>query len=155
MQKIKTFLWFNDQAEEAARFYTSIFKNSEITSINRQSPGGPAFMVQFTLEGQEYMALNGGPHYAFSPAISLYVNCDTQEEIDYYWEKLSEGGKTNRCGWLDDRFGLTWQIVPTVLGKFMSDPQRAGQVMQAFMKMEKFDIAALKEAYDNAVVTPA
>lgn len=132
-------LWFNGQAKEAATYYCSIFKNSKIISENE-------FVVIFELNESKFMGLNGGPHYKFSPANSYVVTCDTQEEIDHYWEKLGEGGVYNQCGWLDDKFGVSWQIVPKVLGELMSDPKRSPRVVEAFMKMSKFDIAALLNA---------
>lgn len=156
MQKITTFLWFDGKAEEAADFYTSIFKNSKILSKmpgNDSIPGssGRALGVTFQLEGQEFIALNGGPHYTFTPAISLFVSCETQTEVDDYWEKLSAGGTQVQCGWLTDKYGLSWQIVPTILSKLMSDPdpQKAQRVAGAMMKMIKLDIDALKAAYDQ------
>ena len=159
MQKITPFLWFEDQAEEAAKFYASIFKNSEIGSVSRYSkeaakasgrPVGTAMTVPFQLDGQEFVALNGGPVFQFNESISFVVNCETQEEIDTFWEKLSEGGQESRCGWLKDKYGVSWQIVPTVLGKMMSasDPERSNRVMQAIMQMQKLDIQQLKEAFD-------
>lgn len=132
-------LWYNGQAKEAATYYCSVFKDSKIISENQ-------FVVIFELNGSKFMGLNGGPHYKFSPANSYVVTCDTQEEIDYYWEKLGAGGVYNQCGWLDDKFGVSWQIVPKVLGELMSDPKRAPKVAEAFMKMTKFDIAALLKA---------
>ena len=154
MQKITPFLWFNDQAEEATNFYVSIFKDSEVLNVSRYGEGGPGakgtvMSTTFQLEGQEFYALNGGPHFTFTPAISLFVNCETQEEVDDLWEKLSEGGEKQRCGWLKDKYGLSWQIIPTTLGKLMrdKDPQKAKNVMQAMMKMDKIDIQKLKEAY--------
>ena len=156
MQKITTFLWFNNQAEEAAIFYTSIFKNSKILSISRygeNSPGTPgtAMIVTFQIEGQEFMALNGGPEFKFSEAISLFVNCDGQDEVDMLWERLSAGGEQGPCGWLKDKFGLSWQIVPTVLGELMShpDPIKAQRVTQAMLQMGKLDIAALQRAAEQ------
>ncbi|KQS30997.1 VOC family protein [Dyadobacter sp. Leaf189] len=132
-------LWFDGNAKEAADYYCSIFKSSKITSEN-------PMVVTFELNGFKFMGLNGGPHYKFSPATSFVVECDTQEEIDYYWEKLGDGGKYSQCGWLDDRFGMSWQIVPTVLSKLMSDPEKAPRVIEAFMQMSKFDIATLENA---------
>jgi predicted 3-demethylubiquinone-9 3-methyltransferase (glyoxalase superfamily) len=156
MQKITTFLWFNDKAEEAANLYVSLFKNSKIETISYYGEGAPrpkgtVLTVVFHLDGQQFMALNGGPHYNFTPAISLLVNCETQEEVDRLWDKLLEGGKPSRCGWLQDRYGLSWQIVPTILGKLMSDPDRkkADRVMQAMLKMDKLDIKGLEEAYEG------
>ena len=132
-------LWFDGKAKEAADHYCSIFKQSRILSEN-------PMVVIFELNGSKFMGLNGGPMYQFSPANSYVIECDTQEEIDHYWEKLGEGGKYNQCGWLDDCYGVSWQIVPTVLGKLMSDPEKAPRVIQAFMKMTKFDIATLLNA---------
>jgi predicted 3-demethylubiquinone-9 3-methyltransferase (glyoxalase superfamily) len=143
--KIIPFLWFNNNTEEAIKFYTAIFKNSKIIRLH-------PMVSTFELEGQRFMALNGGPPFKFTEAISLYVNCETQNEVDYYWEKLlSDGGKENRCGWLKDKFGLSWQIVPTILGKFMSDPdpKRSERVMQAILQMKKLDIKTLQQAYDR------
>ena len=142
-QKITPFLWFNDQAEEAATFYTSVFRNSKITYVSRM-------VVTFQLEGQEFMALNGGPMYKFTPAISFMVHCDDQEEIDTLWDKLtSDGGKEVECGWLADKYGLSWQIVPEVFSKMVQDKDGAKvqRVMQAMMKMKKMDIQKLEEAY--------
>jgi len=158
MQKITPFLWFDHQAEEAVKFYTSIFKNSRIGKIARYGeeaekiagrPKGSVMTVEFQLEGQEFVALNGGPHFKFTEAISFVVNCQTQEEVDYYWEKLSEGGKEVQCGWLKDKYGLSWQIVPTVLGELLSDEDAAKsqRVMQAMLKMVKLDIKKLQDAY--------
>lgn len=153
MQKITTFLWFDHQAEEAANFYTSLFKNSRIAGVSRYGEGAPmpkgtAMSVTFELEGQEFMALNGGPLFKFTEAVSLFVKCETQQEIDHFWEKLSEGGQKSRCGWLKDKYGLSWQIVPVVLGQLMSgkDPEKSKRVMQALMKMDKLDIQGLQQA---------
>jgi predicted 3-demethylubiquinone-9 3-methyltransferase (glyoxalase superfamily) len=153
MQKITPFLWFDDKAEEAMNFYTSIFKNSKVGRITRYGQGGPGpkgtvMSCTFQLEGQEFMALNGGPQFTFSPAISFFVNCETQEEVDELWEKLSEGGKKERCGWLKDKYGLSWQIIPTTLGKLLSDPDRekSNRVMRAMLQMDKIDIARLQQA---------
>ena len=156
-QKITPFLWFDDKAEEAMRFYMGIFKNAKVGEMRHWGDSGPGkpgavMSVSFELEGQRFMALNGGPAFKFSPAISLFVNCETQEEVDHYWEKLSaDGGKTNRCGWLDDKYGITWQIVPSVLGKLLGDKDaaKANRVMQAMMQMSKLDIAGLQQAYDQ------
>lgn len=150
MQKIVPFLWFDSNAEEAANFYTSIFKDAVITHVGRAD--GKVFSVTFKLEGQEFYALNGGPHYQFTPAISLFINCETQAEVDDLWERLSAGGERNRCGWLTDKFGVTWQVVPTLLGKILTDsnPKKAQASMQAMMTMDKLDIAVLQQAYDNA-----
>ena len=155
MQKITPFLWFDDKAEEAATSYTSVFKNSKIGKIARYDeagekasgrPAGSVMTVEFQLEGQEFVALNGGPMFKFTEAISFVVNCETQEELDYYWEKLS--GKEVQCGWLKDKFGLSWQIVPTILGELLSDKDaaKAQRVMQAMLKMVKLDIKKLKQA---------
>jgi predicted 3-demethylubiquinone-9 3-methyltransferase (glyoxalase superfamily) len=132
-------LWYDGNAKEAADYYCSIFKDSKIISEN-------PMVVNFELNGFKFMGLNGGPHYKFSPATSFVIECDTQQEIDYYWEKLGEGGAYSQCGWLDDKFGMSWQVVPAVLGKLMSDPERAPRVIEAFMQMSKFDIAALENA---------
>lgn len=156
MQKITPFLWFNDKAEDAMNFYVSIFKNSKTVSISRYGDAGPGpkgsvMVAKFQLDGQDFIALNGGPTFTFSPAISFVVNCKTQEEVDEYWEKLSAGGATNQCGWLTDKFGLSWQIVPTVLGEMVADkdPERSNRVMKAMLQMTKIDIAALRHAYDH------
>ena len=150
MQKITTFLTFNDQAEQAANFYTSFFKDSKIEDIMR---AGEAVMgVSFQLAGQHYNALNGGPSFTFTEGISLFVNCETQAEVDELWEKLtSDGGEESRCGWLKDKFGVSWQIIPSVLGEMLGDkdPEKAGRVMQAMLKMNKIDIKGLKDAYDQ------
>lgn len=132
-------LWFDGQAKAAADFYCSIFKNSKITT---DTP----MVVNFELNGKKFMGLNGGPQYKFSPATSFVVECETQEDIDFYWEKLGDGGIYNQCGWLDDKFGVSWQIVPTILGKLMADPEKAPRVMKAFMQMKKFDIEKLMNA---------
>ncbi len=156
MQKITTFLWFNDQAEEAASFYVSLFNDSKIISVTRNVEGGPGpagsvLMVNFQLEGQEFLALNGGPMFKFTEAISLHVSCQTQEEIDYLWEKLSEGGEKSRCSWLKDKYGLSWQIDAKALGEMMQDkdPAKVARVMQAMLQMDKIDIATLKRAYEE------
>ncbi len=153
MQKISTFLTFNNQAEEAMKFYTSIFKNSKIVSSMRYGEGGPGpkgslMGGTFQLEGQTFMALNGGPYFTFAQGISLYVNCETQEEIDELWEKLSAGGEKQQCGWLKDKFGVSWQIIPAILGQLLQDkdPAKAGRVMGALLKMTKLDLKTLKEA---------
>lgn len=150
MQKITPFLWFDGQAEEAANFYVSIFRNSKVTSVTRQ--GDKAFSVTFVLDGQEFYALNAEPLFKFTEAISFFVSCDTQEEIDEKWTKLtSNGGQESMCGWLKDKYGLSWQIVPPILSKLMNDKDRAkaGRVMQAMLKMRKLDINALQKAYDG------
>ncbi len=157
MQKITTFLWFDDKAEEAANFYVSLFKDSKIGTVKRYGDAGPGpkgsvMIVTFTLEGQEFTALNGGSHFSFTPAISLLVNCESQAEVDELWEKLSAGGRKDRCGWLTDKYGLSWQIIPTALGKLMSDPDpaKSGRVMKAMLQMDKIDIARLQQAYEAA-----
>jgi predicted 3-demethylubiquinone-9 3-methyltransferase (glyoxalase superfamily) len=157
IQKITPFLWFDQQAEEAAKFYTSIFPNSTVNRVLRcgeagPGPAGSALTVEFQLEGLSFVALNGGPIYKFTEAVSFVVNCQTQEEVDFYWEKLSAGGAEVECGWLRDKFGLSWQIVPTILWQLLSDPDpiRAGRVTQAMLKMKKFDIRALQKARDEA-----
>ena len=156
MQKITPFLWFDNNAEEAMNFYVSVFKNSRATSISYYGDAGPGpkgsvMVAKFQLDGQEFIALNGGPTFTLSPAISFVVNCKTQEEVDEYWEKLSAGGATNQCGWLTDKFGLSWQIVPTILGELVADkdPVKSNRVMQAMLKMTKIDIKTLKEAYEQ------
>jgi predicted 3-demethylubiquinone-9 3-methyltransferase (glyoxalase superfamily) len=154
-QKITPFLWFDNQAEEAVNFYTSVFKNSKIGGLSRYGDEGPGpkgtvMVATFEIEGQEFMALNGGPQFKFTPAISFLVNCDTQNEIDELWNKLtSDGGQEVECGWLTDKFGLSWQIVPVVFGKMIQDKDqgKVGRVMQAMMKMKKMDIQKLEEAY--------
>ena len=154
MQKITPFLWFDNNAEEALNFYTSIFKNSEITQVSRYGDAGPGpkgslLTARFNLEGQEFLALNGGPHYKFTPAVSFLIDCKTQEEIDYYWDKLLEGGQAQQCGWLVDKYGLSWQVVPSILPKYLSDKDagKASRVMQSMMKMVKLDIQELEDAY--------
>ena len=156
MQKITPFLWFDDKVEEAVNFYTSIFKNSKIGTITRYGEGSPGpkgtvMMATFQLDGQEFMALNGGPEFTFTEAISFFVNCETQPEVDELWEKLSEGGEEGQCGWLKDKYGLSWQIIPSALGEMMQneDPEKAGRVMQAMLKMNKIDVKGLKQAYDQ------
>jgi len=159
-QKITPFLWFDDNAEEAVKFYVSIFKNSKIGRMTRYGeegakvsgrPEGTVMTIAFQLEGQTFAALNGGPHFKFTEAISLVVNCKTQKEVDELWEKLSEGGEEGQCGWLKDKFGLSWQIVPTVLSKMLQDkdPKKSERVMQALIQMRKFDIKRLKQAYER------
>jgi predicted 3-demethylubiquinone-9 3-methyltransferase (glyoxalase superfamily) len=154
MQKIVPFLWFDGKAEEAMNFYASIFKNSKIGDVTRYGKAGPGpegtvMSATFELEGQKFYALNGGPQFAFTPAISFFVNCETQQEVDELWEKLSAGGQEQPCGWLQDKFGLSWQIIPTILGKLLGDkdPAKAQRVMQAMLQMKKIDIARLKQAY--------
>jgi predicted 3-demethylubiquinone-9 3-methyltransferase (glyoxalase superfamily) len=157
MQKITPFLWFNNEAEEAANFYTSIFNNSKITTVTRYSdaasqaagmPKGSVMTVAFQIEGENFTAINGGPVFKFTEAISFVINCETQKEIDYYWERLSEGGdpKAQQCGWLKDKYGLSWQIVPSQLGELMSDSSKAGRVMSALLQMKKPDLRTLQEA---------
>ena len=152
MQKITPFLWFDKQAEAAARFYTSVFKNSKILTVS-PGPDGVPMVVNFQLEGEEFIALNGGPQFKLNEAFSLVINCRTQQEIDYYWSKLTaDGGQESQCGWLKDKFGLSWQVVPVQLGKLLSDrdPKRAGAAMQAMLKMKKLDIAALERAHQES-----
>ena len=156
MQRISLCLWFDNQAEEAVHFYTSIFKNSKIDKVSYYGDEGPGkkglvLTVTFNLNGQELMALNGGPEFKFTPALSLYVNCDTQEDVDYFWEKLSEGGEKGQCGWLTDKYGVSWQIVPVILGELMSDTnaKKTANVMHALLQMNKLEIAVLKKAYEQ------
>ena len=160
MQKITPFLWFDHQAEEAVNFYTSIFKNSKIVNVARYGeagaevsgrPKGTVITVAFELEGQEFIALNGGPVFTFSPAISFVVNCQTQKEVNKLWEKLSEGGEIQECGWLRDKYGVSWQIVPAVIGEMMTDPDpgKSERVMKALLRMKKIDIDGLKKAYEQ------
>ena len=157
MQKITPFLWFDDKAEEAMNFYVSIFKNSKVVRVSRYGDAGPGpkgsvMSATFQLEGQEFFALNGGPQFSFTPAISFFVNCETQQEVDELWEKLSAGGKKERCGWLKDKYGLSWQIIPSVLGKLLQDKNAAKSqsVMKAMLQMDKMDIKRLQQAYDQA-----
>lgn len=156
MQKITPFLWFDGKAEEAMNFYTSIFKNSKIGSITRYGEAGPGpkgtvMSATFQLDGQEFMALNGGPMFSFSPAVSFFVNCATQAEVDELWEKLSEGGEKQRCGWLKDKYGVSWQIIPSALGEMLQDKdaERSNKVMRAMLQMTKIDIKSLKQAYEQ------
>jgi predicted 3-demethylubiquinone-9 3-methyltransferase (glyoxalase superfamily) len=156
MQKISPFLWFDGNAEEAANFYVSIFKNSKILTVSRYGDTGPGpkgsvMVVKFQLNGQKFFALNGGPTFKFTEAISFLVNCESQQEVDELWAKLTAGGKEIQCGWLKDKYGLAWQIVPTILGELMADkdPKKAARVMQAMMKMIKIDINKLQQAYDQ------
>jgi predicted 3-demethylubiquinone-9 3-methyltransferase (glyoxalase superfamily) len=156
MPKITPFLWFDTQAEEAAKLYTSIFKNSKITSVARfpegsPGPAGTVMTVSFELNGQSFTALNGGPLFKFNESVSFVVNCETQEEVDEFWNKLSEGGAESQCGWLKDKFGLSWQIFPTVLGEMLQDKdaERSKRVMTAMLQMKKIDIAVLKRAYEQ------
>src|SRR5947208_6946387 len=159
-QKITPFLWFDNQAEEAVNFYTSIFKSSKGRNATRYDeegsevsgrPKGSVMTVPFQLEGQDFVALNGGPLFKFTEAVSFVVNCETQKEVDYFWDKLSAGGEESRCGWLKDKFGLSWQVVPTVLRELLQDKEAAKsqRVMKAMLQMDKIDIAALKQAYDQ------
>jgi len=156
MHKITPFLWFDDKAEEAMNFYVSIFKNSKTGTISRYGEGAPVpkgtvMTASFQLDGQDFMALNGGPLFKFTEAISFYVNCETQEEVDELWEKLSAGGQPGRCGWLKDKYGVSWQIIPKDLGELMhaKDAEKAKRVIQAMLKMNKLDIAGLKKAYEQ------
>jgi predicted 3-demethylubiquinone-9 3-methyltransferase (glyoxalase superfamily) len=162
MQKITPFLWFDGKAEEAMNFYVSIFKNSKIGRVTRYGEAGPGpkgtvMSATFQLEGQEFMALNGGPQFAFTPAISLFVNCETQEEVDELWEKLSAGGRKDRCGWLQDKYGLSWQIIPSVLGRLLNDkdPQKSQRVMKAMLQMDKIDVKRLQQAAESVERVPA
>ncbi len=157
MKKIVPFLWFNDNAEEAMNFYVGIFGNSKVIDVSRYGDAGPGpkgsvMTATFQLEGQEFYALNGGPHFSFTPAISMFVNCETQEEVDTLWGKLSAGGTIEQCGWLRDKFGLSWQIIPTALGKMLrdKDPRKSQAVMKAMLQMKKIEVAKLKQAYDAA-----
>ena len=156
MQKITPFLWFDNQAEEAMNFYVSIFKNSKIVSVTRYPEGGPGpagtvLTANFQLNGQEFVALNGGPRFKFTEAVSFVVNCETQQEVDEFWEKLSAGGEESMCGWLKDKYGLSWQIVPTVLVKLLQDKDagKAQRVMQAMLQMKKIDIKTLQQAAEQ------
>ena len=161
MQKITPFLWYDDQAEAAMNFYVSIFKNSKVGTVARYGeagakasgrPKGSVMTAQFQLDGQDFVAINGGPHFKFTEAVSFVVNCETQDEVDYFWEKLCEGGEEVQCGWLKDKFGLSWQVVPTILGKLMQDkdPEKSQRVMQAMLQMKKLDIETLKQAAEHA-----
>ncbi|MCL4499998.1 MAG: VOC family protein [Chloroflexi bacterium] len=157
MQKITPFLWFDDQAEEAMNLYVSIFKNSRIEGVSRYGEGGPGpkgkvMSATFVLDGQEFTALNGGPqHFHFNESISFFVHCETQKEVDDLWERLSEGGEKGQCGWLKDKFGVSWQIIPNALGELMGDPdpEKSQRVMQAMLQMTKIDIEGLKRAHDS------
>ena len=160
MQKITPFLWFNDNAEEAANFYTSVFKHSKLGNIARYGETGPGpkgsvMSVTFQIEGQDFIALNGGPQFKFTPAISFFVDCQSQEEVDNLWEKLSAGGRKDHCGWLQDKFGVSWQIIPTVLGELLhsKDPETAQRVMKAMLKMDKIDIETLKRAASSGALS--
>jgi predicted 3-demethylubiquinone-9 3-methyltransferase (glyoxalase superfamily) len=153
MPKITPFLWFNDQAEEAAHFYVSVFRNSKVKAVTRYGDAGPgpkgsAMTVNLELDGQEFTALNGGPQFPFTEAVSFVVHCDTQQDVDAYWEKLTDGGRASQCGWLKDKYGLSWQIVPKALPRLLqqSDPKKAQRVVQALMTMTKIDIAQLEQA---------
>jgi len=151
MKKITPFLWFDTQAEEAMNFYVSVFKNSKAHNVSR-GPDGKAFTVSFELNGQEFMGLNAGPQFKFNEAVSFFVNCEDQAEVDYYWEKLTaDGGEESMCGWLKDKYGLSWQIIPKALGELMGDPDpvKAQRVMQAMLQMQKIDVAELQRAYDQ------
>lgn len=157
MQKITPFLWFNTQAEQAMNFYVSVFKNSKVISVTRYGehgtgPAGEVMSATMHLDGQDVMVLNGGPQYTFSPALSLFVNCETQAEVDALWTKLSEGGQTGQCGWLQDTYGVSWQIVPTLLGVYLNDPdsKKANNVMRALLEMDKIDIQGLRKAYQQS-----
>jgi predicted 3-demethylubiquinone-9 3-methyltransferase (glyoxalase superfamily) len=157
MQKIHPFLWFDNQAEEAMNFYVSVFKNSKAGSVTRYPKGSPGpegqvMTAEFQLEGLQFTALNGGPNYKFSPAMSLYVDCQSQEEVDRIWNRLLEGGQVQACGWITDKFGVTWQIIPEALPRLMTDknPKKAEAVMQAMLKMKKIDANVLQQAYDQA-----
>lgn len=156
MQKITPFLWFDNNLEEAIQFYSTVFKDCKIGHVSRYSEGAPlpagtVMSASFSLNGQDFHALNGGPMFKFTEAISFFISCETQEEVDHYWEKLSEGGTKSRCGWLKDKFGLSWQVVPTILGKVLSDPNpaKAKAAMMAMLQMDKLDIAKLKEANEK------
>jgi len=151
MNKITPFLWFDGKAEDAMNFYTSVFKSSKIENVNRAGKDGPVFSVSFELEGQKFIGFNAGPMFKFNESVSFFINCESQQEVDYYWDKLTaDGGAESRCGWLKDKFGLSWQVVPSALGKLLGDkdPVKANNVMQAMMKMSKIDIAGLQKAYD-------
>jgi len=157
MQKITPFLWFNDKAEEAMNFYVSIFKNSKVGRVTRYGDAGPGpkgsvMSATFVLDGEEFYALNAGPKYSFTPAISFFVSCETQEEVDDLWEKLSAGGRKDRCGWLQDKYGLSWQIIPKALGQMLGDkdPAKSKRVMMAMLQMTKIEIEGLKQAYQQA-----
>src|SRR5215813_1137194 len=156
MQKITPFLWFDNNAEEAMNFYVSIFKNSKVVSVARYGDGGPGpkgsvMTAKFELLGQEFVGLNGGPQFKFTEAVSFVVNCETQKEVDEFWEKLTEGGEESRCGWLKDKYGLSWQIVPSILGELLQDkdPVKARRIMEAMLQMNKIDIKKLKQAYEQ------
>ncbi len=157
-EKVTPFLWFDNNAEEAANFYVSVFRNGKVRRVTRRTEsapdeGGPALIVEFELEGQSFMALNGGPHFTFTPAISFFIDCADQAEVDYFWERLSDGGTPSQCGWLQDRYGLSWQVVPEALPRMLQDDdeRKADAVMQAMLQMTKIDVAELQRAYDAAV----
>ena len=152
MQKITPFLWFDGKAEDAANFHVGIFPNSRVVTVNRQGKGGPAFSVTFNLDGQDFFALNGGPMFQFTPAISFFITCETQAEVDEFWGKLSENGVQDRCGWLRDKYGISWQVVPSLLPRLLGDrnPKKAQAAMSAMLTMSKIDMAALQKAYDEA-----
>lgn len=155
MPKVTPFLWFDKNAEEAANFYVSIFKNSRVGKISRSGdalpgPKGSVLTFEFELDGEKFVALNGGPQFKFTEAVSFVVNCESQEEIDYFWEKLSEGGEKSQCGWLKDKYGLSWQVWPGVIGDFLAgDPEGSNRVMQEVMKMQKLEIEPLQRAYEG------
>ncbi len=156
MQKITPFLWFNTEAEEAMKFYVSVFKNSKVLSVSRYGDAGPmpkgtVMVANFEILGQQFMALNGGPHFKISPAISFLIDCEDQAEVDYYWSKLTEGGQEIECGWLTDKFGVSWQVVPKIFGELMSrgEPEKINRMMKALMTMKKLDSEKLKNAYEG------
>ena len=156
MQKITPFLWFDNNAEEAANFYLSVFNDSKLLKVSRYSEAGPGpkgsvMVAEFEIQGQKFIALNGGPHFKFTEAVSFVVNCENQEEVDYFWTKLSEGGETSQCGWLKDKFGLSWQITPIILGELMAtkDPEKAKRVMNAMLQMTKIEIEPLRRAAEG------
>ena len=155
MRKVTPFLWFDHEAEEAMNFYVSVFKNSRVVSVNRA--GGRVMTVNFELDGQPFIALNAGPHHKFTEAISFFINCETQEEVDRFWERLSEGGEKSQCGWVKDRWGLSWQVVPNTLTRLMGDPDpvKSKAVLDAMLEMKKLIIADLQKAYDHAGSAPA
>jgi predicted 3-demethylubiquinone-9 3-methyltransferase (glyoxalase superfamily) len=150
MKKVTPFLWFEHQAEEAANFYVSVFRNSRLVNVNRVD--GRVMTVNFELDGEPFIGLNGGPHFKFTEAVSFFISCDTQQEVDHFWDKLSEGGEKSQCGWLKDRYGLSCQVIPRMLTKLMGDPDpaKAGAVLEAMLKMKKIVIADLQHAYDRA-----
>lgn len=154
MNKVTPFLWFDHEAEEAMNFYVSVFKHSKVVSVNRVD--GRVMTVNFELDGQPFIALNAGPHFKFNEAVSFFINCDTQEEVDMFWDRLSEGGEKSQCGWLKDRWGLSWQVVPRTLTRLMGDPDpvKAKAVLDAMLRMKKIVVADLQQAYDHAGSTP-